>query len=70
MNMLACTSNRTSIHLFEIKKSVEKCIETKHIGFSNGDTAKNPDGENKKSKYYTLVNFLQVIIHENVFKIF
>jgi WD40 repeat protein len=37
MNMIACTSNRSSIHLFEIKKSVEKCIETKHIGFSNGD---------------------------------
>jgi hypothetical protein len=50
MNMIACTSNRSSIHLFEIKKSVEKCIETKHVGFSNGDVAKNPDGENKKSK--------------------
>lgn len=50
MNMVACTSNRSSIHLFEIKKSVEKCIETKHIGFSNGDVQKNPDGENKKSK--------------------
>ena len=50
LNMIACTSNRSSIHLFEIKKSVEKCIETKHVGFSNGDTQKNPDGENKKSK--------------------
>ena len=50
MNMIACTSNKSSIHLFEIKKSVEKCIETKHVGFSNGDVAKNPDGENKKSK--------------------
>lgn len=35
INMIACTSNRSSIHLFEIKKSVEKCIETKHVGFSN-----------------------------------
>ncbi len=51
MNMIACTSNRSSIHLFEIKKSVEKCIETKHVGFSNGDVQKNPDSENKKSKY-------------------
>jgi WD40 repeat protein len=50
MNMIACTSNRSSIHLFEIKKSVEKCIETKHVGFTDGDVAKNPDGENKKSK--------------------
>ena len=50
INMLACTSDRTSIHLFEIKKSVEKCIETKHVGFSNGDVAKNPQAENKKSK--------------------
>lgn len=37
MNMIACTSNRSSVHLFEIKKSVEKCIETKHVGFSNED---------------------------------
>lgn len=50
MNMIACTSNRSSIHLFEIKKSVEKCIETKHVGFSTETTAKNPDSENKKSK--------------------
>ena len=50
MNMIACTSNKTSIHLFEIKKSVEKCIETKHVGFSNDTVSKNPDGENKKSK--------------------
>lgn len=50
MNMIACTSNKSSVHLFEIKKSVEKCIETKHVGFNNGDIAKNPDGDNKKSK--------------------
>jgi hypothetical protein len=29
MNLIACTSNRTSIHIFEIKKSIEKCIENK-----------------------------------------
>ena len=50
MNMIACTSNRSSIHLFEIKKSVEKCIDSKHVGFSNENSTKNPDGENKKSK--------------------
>lgn len=47
---MACTSDRASIHLFEIKKSIEKCIEQKSYGFSNGDSNKNPDGENKKSK--------------------
>ena len=50
LNLIACTSNRSSIHLFEIKKSIEKCIETKQYGFSGGDVGKNPDGENKKSK--------------------
>lgn len=34
MNLIACTSNRTSIHLFEIKKSIEKCIENKQYGFN------------------------------------
>jgi hypothetical protein len=29
MNMIACTSNRSSVHLFEIKKSIEKCVEGK-----------------------------------------
>ena len=37
LNLLACTSNRTSIHLFEIKKSIEKCIESKEYGFSSSD---------------------------------
>jgi WD40 repeat protein len=35
LNLIACTSNRTSIHLFEIKKSIEKCIENKQYGFSS-----------------------------------
>ena len=48
LNLIACTSNRPSIHIFEIKKSIEKCIETKQYGFSNTDVAKNTDGENKK----------------------
>ena len=37
MNLIVCTSNRSSIHLFEIKKSIERCIENKEYGFSNGD---------------------------------
>jgi hypothetical protein len=37
MNMIACTSNRSSVHLFEIKKSIEKCVEGKQVGFSTGD---------------------------------
>ncbi len=48
--MIACTSNKTSVHLFEIKKSVAKCVETKQVGFEKEDVQKNPDGENKKSK--------------------
>lgn len=50
LNLIACTSVRSSIHLFEIKKSIEKCIENKEYGFSNGDVKNNPDGVNKKSR--------------------
>jgi WD repeat-containing protein 45 len=35
LNMIACTSNRSSVHLFEIKKSIEKCVESKQVGFSD-----------------------------------
>ena len=27
--LLACTSSKSSIHIFEIKKAVEKCIQTR-----------------------------------------
>ena len=27
--LLACTSSKSSIHVFEIKKAVEKCIQTR-----------------------------------------
>jgi WD40 repeat protein len=49
--LLACTSSNTSIHIFEIKKAVEKCIQTRQFGFSNGDlnTNKNVEGKNVKS---------------------
>lgn len=38
--LLACTSSKSSIHLFEIRKAVEKCIQTRQFGFSNGDLGK------------------------------
>lgn len=41
LNLIACTSNRTSIHLFEIKKSADKDM--------SGDN-NQAQGENKKSK--------------------
>jgi len=50
LNLVACSSSRSSIHLFEIKKSIEKCIETKEYGFSNSDFKKHPEGDNSKSK--------------------
>lgn len=48
--LLACTSSKTSIHIFEIKKAVDKCISTRQFGFSNGDKDKTIEGKNKSSK--------------------
>jgi autophagy-related protein 18 len=48
LNLIACTSNRTSIHLFEIKKSMDNSV-------GEGKTSPTGDGaimegtENKKS---------------------
>lgn len=51
-NLIACTSNRTSIHLFEIKKSIEKSGDAKaqptQTGSGNGSALES--GDNKKSK--------------------
>jgi WD40 repeat protein len=47
--ILACTSSKTSIHIFEIKKAVEKCIQTNQFGFSSGDLDKNVEAKNTKS---------------------
>jgi len=47
--LLACVSSKSSIHLFEIKKAVEKCIQTRQFGFSNGDLNKNVEAKNTKS---------------------
>ena len=48
--LIACTSNKSSIHLFEIKKSVQKCIDNKEYGFSQGDNIETTEADNKKSK--------------------
>lgn len=47
--VLACTSSKASVHLFEIRKAVEKCIQTRQFGFSNGDLNKNVEAKNTKS---------------------
>ena len=51
LNILAGTSNKTSIHVWEIKKSIDKCIEKKDYGFSNGDKKNNVMAENRKSNF-------------------
>ena len=57
MNLIACTSNRASIHLFGIKKSIEKCIENKQYGFNQQNDNSQIEGENKKSKLQFLKIF-------------
>jgi len=49
LHIIACTSNKTSIHMFEIKNAIQKCIELRQYGFSQTDVQRNTDGENKKS---------------------
>ena len=49
LHIIACTSNKTSIHIFEIKEAIQKCIELRQYGFSQTDAQRNTDGENKKS---------------------
>lgn len=46
--LLACTSTKASVHIFEISKAVEKCIQTRQFGFSNGDLQKKTDVKNTK----------------------
>jgi len=49
--LLACTSDKSSIHIFEFKKAVEKCIATNQFGFSNDDMndASKIEAKNTKS---------------------
>ena len=55
--ILACTSSKTSIHIFEIKKAVEKCVQTGQFGFSNDDLDKSVEAKNTKSG----LQFMKVI---------
>ncbi len=48
LNILACCSSKSSIHLFSTKVSVTKCIENKQYGFNQATTSKGADLENKK----------------------
>lgn len=57
LNIIACTSDRESIHLFEINKAIEKCIQLKQYGFSKSDKEKATEGENAKSS----LGFLKVV---------
>ena len=58
LHIIACTSDRSSIHLFEIKKSIEKCIQLKQYGFSQGDKDRGKEqAENAKSS----LSFLKVV---------
>lgn len=48
--LLACTSSKSSIHIFEFNKAIDKCIETRQFGFSNSNntTESNVEVQNKK----------------------
>lgn len=45
LHLIACTSNKSSIHLFEINKSTKT-----NVSSVDESMIKNLDGENKKSK--------------------
>lgn len=49
LNLLACCSDKRSVHVFEIKKSVEKCIDSKEFGFTKSKKRKNVEADNRKS---------------------
>ena len=48
-HIIACTSSNKSIHLFEISKAIDKCIQLRQYGFTNKDLAKNVEAKNSKS---------------------
>lgn len=49
LNLLACCSDRKSVHVFEIKKSVAKCIDAREFGFSKSKKRKDVEADNRKS---------------------
>lgn len=48
-HIIACTSSNKSIHLFEISKAIDKCIQMRQYGFTNKDLQKNVEAKNTKS---------------------
>lgn len=51
MNLLACSSDKSSVHLFEIKISVEQCVKSKEYGFSRHNSDDQVDTiDNRKSR--------------------
>ena len=52
-NILACSSNKATIHLFEIKHSFEKCLKSKEYGFCRKESIvmKSNPYNNKKSSF-------------------
>lgn len=57
--LLACTSDKSSIHIFEFKKAVEKCIATNQFGFSNDDLNDKTKVEGKNTK--SGLSFMKVV---------
>lgn len=47
LNMVACCSSKSSIHIFSTKSSVEECIKKKQYGFNQSQLDAS-DVENKK----------------------
>ena len=49
LNLLACSSNKSSIHLFETKGSVEQCLKRKEYGFTK-QNSNEQIFDNRKSR--------------------
>lgn len=51
LNVIAACSDKSTVHIFEFKMSVEKSLEQKHFGFSEKDADRNTntEGNNKRS---------------------
>lgn len=48
LHLIACTSSKSSIHIFEFNKAIDKCIETRQFGFSTSGPEKEKEVVNKK----------------------
>jgi WD40 repeat protein len=49
--LLACTSSKSSIHIFEFNKAIQKCTETRQYSFNTFQTQSGEqiEAKNKKS---------------------